>query len=234
MNGSGSGERGLRIPVWGIATVLIAAIFTASLYLRLQTGAGLDARYCALALFFSVNLLICYWEACLLWRHGVVVRRAPHWAERAAGGASAAAAFLTAQVPLRKTLSTELWADVWAMYSVYDDSYTDRGSFGFNVDIGNGLVTAIPSVLLLATYTSPFLPAVVAGIIGVAVFWQWLYCTSVYVSSFFLAGRHRRIGRKDMYLYFLAPNFPWLLASILGLYTSVRLVLDGNYAVLGF
>ena len=73
-------------------------------------------------------------------------------------------------------------------------------------------------MLLLATYTSPFLPALVAGVIGVAVFWQWLYATSVYISSFFMAGRHHRIARKELYVYFLAPNVPWLLSSILGMY----------------
>ena len=223
------------MPVWGIAGALIAIVFAASLATRWLGGGGFDAYHCALALFFSINLLICYWEACLFRRHDVVRRRAPYWAERMAeGGRSPAVEFLTTRVRLGSALSPAIWADVWAMYTVYDDAYTDRGSYGFNVDVANGIVTVVPSVLLLATYTSPFLPAVVAGVIGVAVFWQWLYATPVYISSFFMAGRQRRIGRRDFYVFFLAPNGPWLLASILGMYVSVRLIVDGDYGVLGY
>ena len=223
------------MPVWAVATALIALILSAGILTRLASGGALDPAYCALALFFSINLLICYWEACLFGRHDFVEGRAPYWRERrAAGRASVAIEFLTRRVPLREALSTTLWADIWAMYSVYDRSYMDRGSWGFNVDVANVTVTTIPSVLLLATYSNPFLPAIVAGLIGVALFWQWLYATSVYVASIFVAGSHRDLPRSDLYLYVLAPNLPWLLASVLGMYVSIRLVLDGNYAVLGY
>ena len=110
----------------------------------------------------------------------------------------------------------------------------NRGSWGFNVDVANVTVTTIPSVLLLATHSNPFLPAIVAGLIGVALFWQWLYATSVYVASIFVARSHRDLPRSDLYLYVLAPNLPWLLAAVLGMYVSIRLVLDGSYAVLGY
>ena len=221
------------MPVWAIAIVLIALILSVGLLTRLSSGGALDPAYCALALFFSINLLICFWEACLFGRHASVERRAPYWRERRAGGASVAVEFLTTRVPWREALSTTLWADIWAMYSVYDRSYTDRGSWGFNVDTANVVVTTVPSVVLLATYSDPFLPALVAGILGVALFWQWLYATSVYVASIFIAGSHRDLPRRDLYLFVLAPNLPWLLAAVLGLYVSVRMIVDGSYAVLG-
>ena len=47
--------------VWGHASALIAVVFAASLVVRLLTGGTLDALYCALAMFFCINLLICYW-----------------------------------------------------------------------------------------------------------------------------------------------------------------------------
>ena len=89
-----------------------------------------------------------------------------------------------------------------------------------------------PLQLLLATFAFPILPATIAGIIGVMVFWQWLYMTSVYVMSFYMASRHRRISQRDVRLYIWVPNSPWILLAILGLYVSVRLVLDGDYSVL--
>ena len=222
------------MPVWAVAVVLIALIFSAGLLTRLTSDGALDPAYCALALFFSINLLICFWEACLFGRHASVERRAPYWRERRAGGASVAIEFLNTRVPLREALSTTLWADIWAMYSVYDRSYTDRGSWGFNVDTANVVVTTVPSLVLLATYSNPFLPAIVAGIVGVALFWQWLYATSVYVASIFIAGSHAHLSRRELYLFVLAPNLPWLLAAVLGLYVSVRLIVDGSYAVLGY
>ena len=221
------------MPVWTVAAGLIALIFAAGVLTRVANGGTLDFAYCGLALFFSINLLICYWEACLFRRYDVVERRAPYWRERRAAGSSVAFEFLTARVPLREALSTTLWADIWAMYSVYDGSYLDRRSWGFHVDRANTVVTTIPSVLLLATYSSPFLPAMVAGVIGLALFWQWLYATSVYVASIFVGGWHEHLERKDLWVYVLAPNLPWLLAALLGMYVSVRLIIDGSYAVLG-
>lgn len=222
------------MPVWAIAIVLIALVSSVGILTRLSTGGTLDPAYCALALFFGINLLICFWEACLFGRHDLVERRAAYWRERRAGGSSVAVEFLAARVPLREALSTTLWADIWAMYSVYDRSYVDRGSWGFNVDTANFVVTTVPSVLLLATYSDPFLPAMVAGIIGVALFWQWLYATSVYVASIFIARSHTHLSRRELCLFVLAPNLPWLAAAVLGMYVSVRLIVDGSYAVLGY
>ena len=37
-----------------------------------------------------------------------------------------------------------------------------------------------------------------------------------------------------MYIYIGAMNAPWVLFALLGLFVSVRLILDGNYSVLGY
>ena len=125
------------------------------------------------------------------------------------------------------------WADVWASYSCYDGSYADRRSFGFTCDIANGFVTPLPSLVLYATFAIPFLPAVVAGAIGAMLFWQWVYVTSAYWVSFFVAGRHRRLGPWEALLHVHAANSLWILLPLLGLYVCLRLILDGNYDVLG-
>ena len=69
--------------------------------------------------------------------------------------------------------------------------------------------------------------------LGLALFWQWTYVTSVYLASFFIAGRHTRISRSEMWGYVLATNAPWVLFPLLGLYVSVRLIVAGNYGVVG-
>ena len=63
--------------------------------------------------------------------------------------------------------------------------------------------------------------------------WQWTYVTSVYWVSFFMVRRQRLINRAELYIYIGALNAPWVLFALLGLYVSARLILDGNYSVLG-
>ena len=112
----------------------------------------------ALSLFFSVNLLICGWDACLFLRRDSIERRAAYRRRRQAdAGRVRAVEFLFTRVPFRRTLSPTVWADVWATYAVAD------GTFGFNADVVNGFVTPVPTLILYAAHTVNFLPAVLAG-----------------------------------------------------------------------
>ena len=149
-------------------------------------------------------------------------------------GRTPAKEFLSTKVALRRIWSPMVWADVWATYSLFDGSFADRRTFGFNADIANGFATPIPTLILYAAYTVHFLPAIVAGILGIMLFWQWTYVTSVYWVSFFVANRQGRITRGEMYTYIGAMNAPWVLCALVGLYVSVRLVLSGDYSVLGY
>ena len=131
--------------------------------------------------------------------------------------------FLTTTVPIRKAFAPSVWAELWGVYSLFEASYTDRKTFGFNADVANGVVTPLLS----------FLPARVTGILGVLLFWQWIYVTSVYIMSFFVVGRHRLINRKETLIYVWVPNLFWIVLPIFGFYVSIRLILDGSYVVLG-
>lgn len=101
------------------------------------------------AVFFSTNLLISYWEICLLHRRKYIEERGDYWRKRQReSGKSPAVEFLSAKVTLARPFSPTLWADVWAAYSVYDGSYVDRRTFGFNCDIANGYFTPLPTLVL--------------------------------------------------------------------------------------
>jgi hypothetical protein len=224
------------------ATLPVAVV--AALQIGLLTLGGIGLHYALygttsliqdlLSFFLSLNLIICYWEICLFLRRDYIERRNGYWIDRQKRtGAVPALEFLGRDIPIRDMFSPTLWADVWATYSLYDGSYADRRTFGFNADVGNGFVTLIPSIILHLGITVKFLPAQVLGIIGVMMFWQWLYCTFMYWVSFFMAGRHKLISTRDMNLYIWGTNAPWALFSLLGLYVSIRLILDGNYAILG-
>ncbi|MCY3773236.1 MAG: hypothetical protein OXG98_14620 [Gemmatimonadetes bacterium] len=223
----------------------MAAGLFAALVVTLLALLGICTRYhfvgdinlihCLMSLFFSTNLLVCYWEVCLFLKRDYIETRTEYWRRRQQEtGRTPAVEFLTTRVPLRRILSPTIWADVWATYSLFDGSFSDRRTWGFNVDVANGFFTPIPTVILYGTFTVEFMPAVLAGILGLMLSWQWTYMTSVYWVSFFVARRQRLITRGEMYLYIGALNAPWVLFALLGLYVSARLILDGDYGVLGF
>ena len=220
----------------GLFTVLVIAILTfAGIGARYRFRGDFAVVHALLILFFSINLVICYWEVCLYLRRDYIEKRTEYWrARRSETGCLPIVEFLAAKIPLTAILSSTVWADVWATYSQYDGSYADRRTYGFNVDIANGFVTPIPTLILYAAYTFDLLPAPVAGIIGVMLFWQLTYATSAYLVSFFVADRHARIGRRELYVYIYAMNSPWVLCALLGLYVSIRLIADGDYGVLGY
>ena len=222
----------------------LPAYIVAGIEIGLLTGFGIgihyllygsvNSIYCLVSLFLSINLLICFWEICLFLKRDYIEERNKYWGERQKQtGITPAVEFLATRVSKDNLFSTTFWADVWSTYSLYDGSYADRRCYGFNADVGNGFVTLIPSIILHIGITITFLPANILGILGVMMFWQWLYCTSIYWMSFFVAGRHKLISKSDVNLYIWGTNAPWALFSLLGLYASIRLVLDNSYAVFG-
>lgn len=222
------------IPAGLLAALIVAVLALFGIGARYHFSGDFNVIHCLFSLFFSLNLLICHWEACLFFRHDYIEARAGYWRGRhRETGRTPAVEFLATRVPLKRILSPTVWADAWATYSMTDPSYTDRRTLGFTVDIGNGFVTPIPTLILYAAYTLGFLPAIAAGIIGAMLFWQWVYVSSLYWVSFFVAGRHRHVTRQELYTYVIAPNAIWILIPMFGLYVSVRLILDGNYGILG-
>ncbi len=215
--------------------VIVATLSLAGIGTRYLAYGDMDFIHSFMSLFFASNLLVCYWEVCLFLRRDYVETRVEYWRERRRrSGRAAALEFFATRIPLPRILSTSVWADVWAAYCQYDDSYADRRTYGFSVDIANGFFTPIPTLLLYAAWTFDFLPALYAGILGVMLFWQWAYVTSVYWVSFFVTGRQRRISRREMYFYILTLNSYWVLSALLGLYVSIRLIMDNNFSVLGY
>ncbi len=224
---------------WGAPAGLLSVIAIALMALpgigaRYWIHGGVDPIHCLLSLFFSINLLICYWEMALFFRRDYIETRAEFWRRRQNDtGRTPAVEFLTARVPLRRAFSPTVWADVWATYSMFDTAYADRNTYGFNIDIGNGSATPIPTVILYVTFAAGVLPAMAAGILGAMLFWQWTYASSLYLVSFFVGRKRSLISRRDFYVFLFGPNAIWILTPMLGLYVSIRLILDGDYSVLG-
>ena len=221
------------MPVWLFAAVVVGVLAGAGIGLSYALRGDLGVAYCVLSLFLSLNLLISYWELALGLRQDLIAARAAYWrGRRAETGRSPALAFLTTRISVRQMLTLDCWADVWAAYASYDGSYLDRRSYGFNADFANGLVLLLPSFFLYVALTVHWLPAMVTGILGAMLFWHWLYSGSVYWLSFFGSGGHRSISLGEVFAYVWLPTAPWVLASTVGVYVSIRLIVDGNYSVL--
>ncbi len=230
----GEGRKGLTVPVALVVALIIAGGTLLGILLRLQTHGELNFLHSLFCLFFSVNLLICYWEICLFVRRDNIRARAGYWRElQRTTGRSPARGFFVTRIRPKQLLSPAVWADAWAAYCYYDDSYADRRTFGFNVDIANGFVTPLPTLVVYAAFTIGYPSAPVAGIIGLMLSWQWVYMTSTYLVSFFVARRHTLVSRRDMLIYIVAINSFWVLCALLGVYVSIALIVDGDYGVLG-
>ena len=230
----GTGGRTPSIRVLAFLILVVGALAGVGVVARFLLYGNLTVVYATLSVFLCVNLLICFWEVCLVLRHGVVAARVDYWRrQQLETGRSPHAEFFTARIPWTRILSPTVWADVWATYAQYDPAFADRRTFGFNVDAANGLFTPVPTLVLYVAFATEYVPAWLTGMIGLMLFWQWTYTTSVYLASFFVAGRHRVVGRRDVLLYVVGTNAPWILCPLAGLYVAYRLIADGSYAVLG-
>lgn len=52
-------------------------------------------------------------------------------------------------------LSPSFWANIWIDYARFDDAYVQPVSAGYNIDVGNGHSTLLPSLFLLASMVRP-------------------------------------------------------------------------------
>ena len=224
----------MKIRAGTFAVVAITSIAALGIGAYYAASGTVHAVFALINLFLSINLFVCFWEMCLYWRRHDLEKRAAYWRERKeAHRLSPAARFLAGKVPVRRLVSPKFWSDVWATYAQYDGSYASLRTYGFHTDVANGFATLLPSLVLHATFTVPFLPARFVGIVAAMLFWQWWYMTVVYLVSFYVVGRHKRITRGELWLYVWGSNSPWLLFPLLGIYIAVRLILDGDYSVLG-
>ncbi len=224
----------MSLPLGLIIIIKIILLGALGIGYRAIWHGDIGTIYAILTTFLSINLVICYWEIALFWRQKHIKSRLEYWRnwERDTGQ-KAIHGFLKSKVPIKSALSPTVWADVWATYSTLDDGYTNPRAYAFNIDVANGLFTPIPTIILYVAYTTEFLSPVTLGIIGIMFFWQWIYTTSVYLWTFFVAKLHRNIAKTDLYIWTIGTNAPWIVIAGIGLYASIRLIVDGDFSVFG-
>ena len=162
--------------------VLIPAVTTFNQY---QVHGSFSLAYVIVVFFLGLNLLVNYWELILWYKVDFIKEKSDqYYAEHQEDKSLPMLEFMQSKVTLDKIFSPTYWAGAWIGYSMYDRSYANRKTFGFAADVGNGLSTLIPSLMLHIGFTYHFLDANIFGIIMLAFMWQMCYGTFIYWFSF--------------------------------------------------
>src|SRR5262245_32344872 len=136
--------------VWNVVLFAVTGGTALPIYLHRHEHGVWNAHQMGLAFFVWLNAIIALWELCLFLRIDLIEEQHRRFAAEYRGRElERARDFFAMRVPIAKLFSATLWAELWSTYSVFDDSYADRKSFGFFVDIGNGFSTLVPSLLVL-------------------------------------------------------------------------------------
>jgi hypothetical protein len=223
----------LRLPIWSWLTLWLGVWVAGAAAAHYAAHGVLNGFQLALAFFLAINLAVTFWEISLYLRIDLIEQRYRERQERRRRGERGGSrSFFLSPAPLAELASPTLWSRVWSEYAKYDPSYADRRSFGFAIDVGNGFVTLVPSLVFLVGMTFPILSPVVLGIVGLLTFYQKFYGTLLYFFSYVFNRRYEGHSRASVWTFVGGVNGIWLLLPGLGLYVCLRLILDGGFDVL--
>ncbi|MBW1761444.1 MAG: hypothetical protein JRG67_02640 [Deltaproteobacteria bacterium] len=224
--------KGLTIPTAAVIGIVVVIGTLFHTWLHQRVHGVYNATQVGLAFFLVINVMIAWWEIALFVCQDQIRSEYEAIKEPYRGREMTRIAEVFARpIPLFRVLSFSQWTTIWSSYSLFDPGYSDRRSYGYNIDVGNGFTTLIPATLFAFGMTLDLMPARVLGIIGVIIFWQMFYGTAVYFFQFFNNGRHKGHSLRDLLLFVGITNLMWFIFPIWGLSTSVRLILDGSYSL---
>ena len=217
------------MPVWTWLAIWGALWVGVPVALHHALHGVVNGWHVALSVFLAINLLICGWEISL-WHRIADIRR---WFHDPQGSPDRPRGNLyTTRVSLRELFSTRLWARTWLGYAYWDDGYADPRSFGFAIDVGNGFVTLVPSLLFLVGMTVPLFSPVVLGIVGLLIFYQKFYGTCLYFFQFVYNRRYENRPWSGLIAVVGGTNGLWLLFPAIGIYVCIRLIVENRFDLL--
>ena len=221
---------GLALPCIAYVAAYHALFAGALVAWHARTHGVVSPTQALLALFLVINVWICVCELSLLAYPLHIRAEAASFASRY-GPHTLPPVFLFQPVRLGELLSLKYWSVMWSTYSALDPSYTDTTTFGYCVDVCNGMSTLLPSVACAVGMTYPVLSPRVLGMLGLVSYYQELYGTLVYYFQFFFNRRHAKLDRSLVLGIVLPANAIWVALPALGMWASSRLIRDGTYDV---
>lgn len=225
-------SQGVSVPTWVVISAVLAGLSVLHLALHYFEHGVVNVHHAVLAFFLVLNLLVNFWEFGLFFQGDAI--REEYLSNREKYRSEPmdyVMVIFNRRIPVTQLLSFKQWTGIWSSYCFFDPGYSRRGSFGFNIDVGNGFSTVLPALLFAFGMTYEMVSARLLGIIGVAMFWQMFYGTVVYFFQFFNAGRHIGHTRKNLFLFVVNSNGFWFFFPVWGMLVSIWMIYENSYSI---
>lgn len=222
------------VPVWLLIATTVVGGTALPIGLHRALHDTVNGHQIAMAFFFWLNTIIAFWEICLfLHIDGIRDRYERYVVQYRGREFDRILDFFRARLSLGRVVSTETWADVWASYSLFDESYASKTSYGFFIDIGNGFSTLLPSLLFLYGITFQPCSARALGLIGLLISYQMLYGTLVYFWSFMLNRRYQGHSLPTVAAFVGLSNGLWTVFPLWAIGLSITMIYSDDFSVFG-
>ncbi len=186
----------------------------------------------AMAFFLWLNTIIALWEICLFLRIDLIEKDFARFRTEYAGRPlDRVKDFFFTKISFAQIFSPTTWSQIWSSYALFDDSYADRKSFGFWIDVGNGVSMLFVSLLYLYGITFELLAPQWLGIVGLLACYQMGYGTAVYFASFVFNRRYRGHTPGALATFVGLSNGIWLFFPAWGIWTALQLITTSQYTV---
>lgn len=183
-----------------------------------------------MSFFCALNALIALWEIGLgLHIDHIYKTYKSLQAKYKNDNAKAVIDFMMSDIGLSEMVSLKYWSKVWSTYSLYDPSYSNRESFGFFVDVGNGWSTLIPSALFVYGMTFDLVPVRILAIINILIFYQEFYGTVIYFLSFILNKRYKDRNFIEVAMFVGVSNGIWMVFPLIGMFLCVNFIYSDSF-----
>lgn len=220
------------VPVWLAVVGTTLAGTALPIALHYSRHGGFNVHQIAMAFFFWLNVIIAYWEICLFFHVDAIREDYESYREKYTGRElDRVIDFFTTRIPVGQLLATRRWADVWASYSLFDESYSNKKSFGFFIDIGNGWTTLLPSLVFIYGITFEFIPARALGILGLIISYQMFYGTVIYLTSFIMNRRYKGHSFFNLAVFVGLSNGLWFVFPIWAMALAVQMIYCNCFGV---
>lgn len=225
----------IRMRVWHLILLFLFGVTGSVVGIHYAIHGFLHGVHIAMSFFMVLNLLICVWEWALFFRIDKTKRESEGYLREFDDRKSRPAInFMNEKAALPGIFRLSFWSRVWSSYAMFDGSYADKRTFGWAIDVGNGISTFIPSLVVLLGMTFHFLSARILGIVGLILCYQMTYGTVIYWLSFVAAERYKRLRLGEKMMFIVGTNAPWFSFGVLGIYVSIRFIVEDSFRVIGF
>jgi len=220
------------LPAWFVIVAVTLLGTAVPVALHYRTHGVLNVHQLGMAFFFWLNTIIASWEICLFFRIDGIREQYERYLEHYRGREfDRVLDFFGERIPLRRIFSMDQWAQVWSSYSLFDESYANKKSFGFFIDIGNGFTTLVPSLVFIYGITYEPFSARALGLMGLLISYQMFYGTVVYVTSFVVNERYRGHPLPTVLGFVGISNGLWLVFPLWAMGLAVHMIYTNSYSV---